>query len=143
MNIVALIGRLTRDPELRYTPSNIAVCKFTLAVDRKFKSEGQPTADFINCTAWRHTAEFVSKYFEKGVRIGVSGSITTNVWEDEEGNKRYSTEVLVNSVDFADGKNSGTGAIQGSFYSQAAKEETTASGEQFFVLDDNDGDIPF
>lgn len=143
MNIICLIGRLTKEPDLRYTASNIPVCRFTIAVDRKYAGEGQQKTDFINCVAWRSTAEFVSKYFDKGVRIGVTGSLQINTWKNEEGKKMYSAEVLVSSVYFADGKNSGTGAMQGSFYSQAAKEETTVSGEQFFVLDDNDGDIPF
>jgi len=139
MNVICLIGRLTRDPELRYTPSNIAVCKFTLAVDRKFKSDGQPTADFINCVAWRSTAEFISKYFDKGVRMGVTGSLQINTWENEEGKKMYSAEVLVNSIDFADGKKDVSTSAQPKVKVNKSEDEP-----QFIVLDDGDwDDIPF
>jgi len=104
MNKAVLMGRLTKDPELRYTASNISVCSFTVAVDRRFKSEGQPTADFIPVIAWRQTAEFVAKYFTKGQRIALSGSIQTRSWEDDSGKKHYITEVLANDVYFCEGK---------------------------------------
>ena len=104
MNNVSLLGRLTKDTELRYTQSNTAVCSFTLAVDRRFKSEGQPTVDFINCQAWGKTAEFVSTYFEKGSMIGVIGRIQTRNYEDRDGKKVYVTEVVVESCYFAGSK---------------------------------------
>lgn len=104
MNNVSLLGRLTKDTELRYTQSNTAVCSFTLAVDRRFKSEGQPTADFINCQAWGKTAEFVSTYFEKGSMIGAIGRIQTRNYEDRDGKKVYVTEVVVESCYFAGSK---------------------------------------
>lgn len=105
MNKVILMGRLTKDPELKYTPgNNTAVCQFSIAVDRKFKSEGQPTADFINIVAWRKTAEFVSKYFTKGSKIAVVGQIQTRSWDDTEGKKHYVTEVIADEVEFCESK---------------------------------------
>ena len=81
---VTLIGRLTKDPELAYTQNQLAVCRFTVAVTRRFKSVNQPTADFIPVVAWRQTAEFVSKYFTKGSRIAIVGQIQTRSWDDDE-----------------------------------------------------------
>ncbi|HOA32070.1 MAG TPA: single-stranded DNA-binding protein [Clostridia bacterium] len=139
MNVICLIGRLTREPELRYTTSNIPVCRFTIAVDRKYAGEGQQKTDFINCVAWRSTAEFVSKYFDKGVRIGVTGSLQINTWENEEGKKMYSAEVLVNSIDFADGKKDVSTSAQPKVKVNKSEDEP-----QFIVLDDGDwDDIPF
>lgn len=139
MNVICLIGRLTREPELRYTTSNLPVCRFTIAVDRKYAGEGQQKTDFINCVAWRSTGEFVSKYFDKGVRIGVTGSLQINTWENEEGKKMYSAEVLVNSIDFADGKKDVSTSAQ-----PKVKANKSADEPQFIVLDDGDwDDIPF
>ena len=104
MNKVILIGRLARDPELRYTASNTAVCQFTVAVDRRFKSDNQPTADFIPIVAWRQTAEFVAKYFSKGNRIAVTGQIQVRNWDDTEGKKHYATEVIADEVEFVESK---------------------------------------
>lgn len=105
MNNVCLVGRLIKDPELRYTSgNNTAVCSFTLAVDRRFKKEGQPDADFIPVVVWSKAAEFSSKYFVKGLRVSVVGSIQTRNWDDNEGKKHYVTEVIANEVGFADGK---------------------------------------
>lgn len=102
MNKVILIGRLTKDPEIRYTQNNTPVCNFTLAVDRRFSKDKQ--ADFISCQAWQKTAEFISKYFQKGSMIAVVGRIQTRTWEDNEGKKRYITEVIVDEVYFAGSK---------------------------------------
>ena len=108
MNTVCLVGRLTRDPELRYTPgAGTAVCNFTLAVDRRFKSEGQPEADFINIVAWAKSAEFTGKYFVKGLQVSVVGRIQTRTWEDGDGKKRYATEVVAEQLGFADAKREG------------------------------------
>ena len=140
MNSVVLIGRLTKDPELRTTASNISVCSFTVAVDRRFKSEGQPTADFINVIAWRQTAEFVSKYFRKGSRIAVVGSIQTRQWEDKEGQRRYATEVIADNVEFCERKSDNPqyeGKEAG--YNDG---DNAANGGGFYSLDD-EGDIPF
>lgn len=104
MNKVILIGRLTKDVELKNTQSGVAVCGFSIAVDRKYKAEGQPSADFINCTAWKHTAEFVAKYFRKGNRIALEGRIQTRDWVDDNGEKHYATEVVADSVEFCESK---------------------------------------
>ena len=105
MNKVCLIGRLTKDIELKTTQSNVKVANFTLAVNRRFVKEGQEqTADFINIIAWGKTAEFCNKYFSKGLQIGVTGRIQTRTWDDDEGKKHYVTEVVAEEVDFADGK---------------------------------------
>lgn len=104
MNKVILIGRLTADPELRQTPQGTAVARFTIAVDRRFKREGGPQADFISCTAWRQTADFICRYFHKGKMIAVEGSIQTRSWEDNDGKKRYSTEVIALNVEFCGDK---------------------------------------
>ena len=105
MNKVCLIGRLTKDIELKTTQSNVKVANFTLAVNRRFVKEGQEqTADFINIIAWGKTAEFCDKYFGKGQQIGISGRIQTRTWDDDEGKKHYVTEVVAEEVDFADGK---------------------------------------
>ena len=101
MNKAILMGRLTRDPEMRQTQSGVAVANFTVAVDRRFKNkDGEYDTDFINCVAWRQQAEFVSKYFYKGKPILVVGTIQTRTWEDDEGKRRYATEVVVDEVSF-------------------------------------------
>ncbi len=105
LNKVILMGRFTRDPELRSTPQGTSTCSFSLAVDRNFARQGEERkADFINCVAWRQTAEFISKYFQKGSLAAVEGSIQTRTWDDQEGKRHYATEVLVNQVYFAESK---------------------------------------
>ena len=106
MNKVVLMGRLTRDPEVRYTQTNnTLVANFSLAVNRRFTREGDSqTADFINIIAWSKTGEFVSKYFKKGQQVGVIGRIQTRSWDDQQGQKRYATEVVAEEVYFADSK---------------------------------------
>ncbi|MCD7844810.1 MAG: single-stranded DNA-binding protein [Oscillospiraceae bacterium] len=106
LNHIDLMGRLTRDPELRYTQSNTPVATFTLAVDRDFadKTTGQRPTDFIECVAWRQTGEFVSKYFSKGSMAAVSGRLQIRDWTDREGNKRRSAEVVVDNVYFGESK---------------------------------------
>ena len=100
MNKTILIGNLTKDPELTQTTSGIAVAKFTLAVQRKFKNaEGEYESDFINCVAWRNTAEFVQKYFKKGEKVAVSGSIQTRTYDNSDGKKVYVTEVVADEVE--------------------------------------------
>lgn len=100
MNKVILMGRLVADPELKQTPTDISVATFTIAVNRRFAKEGQQQADFIRCTAWRQQAEFICKYFPKGSMICVIGNIQTRSWDDSEGNKRYSTDVVVDEAYF-------------------------------------------
>lgn len=104
LNKALLQGRFTADPELRSTQSGVSVTTFALAVNRDFKKEGQPDADFINCVAWRSTAEFVCKYFQKGMQAVVDGSIQTRSYTDKDGNKRTAFEVLVDNIYFADSK---------------------------------------
>lgn len=111
LNKAILMGRFTRDPELRSTPQGVSTCSFTLAVDRNFVRQGEERkADFINCVAWRQTAEFISKYFAKGNLVAVEGSIQSRTWDDAEGKKHYVTEVLVNQAYFAEGKRDSQGA---------------------------------
>ena len=108
MNKVILVGRLTKDPELRSTTSGVSVCSFTVACDRRFVKAGEERkADFINCIAWRQTGEFISKYFVKGNRIALEGSIQTRSWQDAEGKNRYATEVVVDQCEFAQSKSEG------------------------------------
>ena len=105
LNKVILMGRFTRDPELRSTPQGISTCSFSIAVDRNFVRQGEERkADFINCVAWRQTAEFISKYFKKGSMVALEGSIQTRSWDDQDGKKRYATDVVVNQVYFAESK---------------------------------------
>ena len=104
MNKVQLIGRLTKDPEVKYTQNQIANLQFSIACDRKFKDQnGQRQSDFINCVAWRQTAEFIAKYFNKGNKIALVGSIQTRTYE-KNGAKQYITEVIVDEVEFVENK---------------------------------------
>lgn len=110
MNKVIIMGRLTKEPEIKETASNIMVASFTLAVDRRVAKGSDKTADFINCVAWRQTAEFMRNYIHKGTRIAVSGHLQTRSWDDPEGKKRYVTEVIAEEVFFADSKQDGAGS---------------------------------
>ena len=106
MNNVSLVGRLTRDPEVRYSKSNtsLAVTRFSIAVDRRFKKEGQADVDFINCVAFGKTGEFVEKYFSKGQRIGLVGRIQTGSYTNKEGQKVYTTDIVAENVEFVESK---------------------------------------
>ena len=107
MNKCELIGRLTKEPEIRNTSSQVAVCKFTIAVDRKFKNkDGEKETDFINCVAWRQTATFISSYFHKGSKIAIVGSIQTRTFDGDDGKRQYITEVVVDEAEFVESKNS-------------------------------------
>ena len=129
MNECILIGRLVKDPELKFTPQNVAVTTFTLAVDRKFSKGEEKQADFINCVSWRNTAEFVAKFFQKGQMMALTGSLQVRSWEDTQGNKRFATEVIADKVEFC-----------GSRY----EEQTSASApKDNFVPVEVDGDLPF
>ena len=109
MNKVILIGRLTKDPEVKNTSSQVQFCNFTIAVDRRFKdANGQRQADFINCVAWRQTASFIGSYFRKGSKVAVVGSLQSRSYDDQSGQKRYVTEVVVDEVEFMDSKNDST-----------------------------------
>ncbi|MCQ2482031.1 MAG: single-stranded DNA-binding protein [Clostridia bacterium] len=115
MNKVILLGRLTKEPEVKMTASQVSFCNFTIAVDRRFKdTNGQRQADFISCVAWRQTAQFIGSYFHKGSKILVGGSIQSRSYDDANGQKRYVTEVVVDEVDFADsGRNDGQAVPNG------------------------------
>ena len=131
LNRIILMGRLTRDPELRQTQSGTAVASFSLAVDRDFadKSTGQRPTDFIYIVAWRNTAEFVSKYFSKGRMAVVEGRLQIRDWEDSNGNKHRSAEVVAEHIYFGDSKRDGTAPAP--------------SAPNFAELYDDDGDTPF
>lgn len=119
-NKVILIGNLTADPELKQTPSGTSVCRFSIAVNRRFAKadQGQQTADFITVVAWRQTAEFVSKFFHKGRPILVCGQIQSRSWTDQQGVKRYATEVVADEVSFVESRSEGNGDRAGSSASQ-------------------------
>lgn len=139
LNVVALNGRLTADPELRHTQNDIAVTSFTLAVDRSYVRQGaEHQADFIDVVCWRGTAEFVCKYFTKGQLVAVEGSIQSRTYTDSNGNKRKVVEVLANQVHFAEPKRSSADNRQ------SAQAEAYSSGNNNdFVEIDGDDDLPF
>ena len=165
LNHITIMGRLTRDPELRRTGSGIAVASFTLAVDRDFspKDGGERETDFIDCVAWRQTGEFVSKYFTKGRMAVVSGRLQIRNWNDKDGNKRRSAEVVADNVYFGDSRRDDQGSASyggnayggnsygggygapapaaGGFGGYAAPSAPSAS--DFAMLDDDDAQLPF
>ena len=116
MNAWVGIGRLTRDPEVRYTQSGKACAKFTLAIDRRKSADGNQQADFIQCVAWEKTAEVISQYCTKGKKIAVEGRIQTRSYDGNDGNKRYVTEVVVQSMEFCDSKGGGVSTTHGGTY---------------------------
>ena len=160
LNHIVIMGRLTRDPELRRTGSGIAVASFSLAVDRDFspKDGGERETDFIDCVAWRQTGEFVSKYFTKGRMAVVSGRLQIRSWTDKEGNKRRTAEVVADNVYFGDSKrddqggSSYSGNSYGNYGSAPAAPAApayggysapTAPASDFAMLDDDDAQLPF
>ena len=140
LNIIVLQGRLVRDPEMRSTQSGVAVASFTLAVDRDFggRDGGEKQTDFIDCTAWRHTAEFVSKYFSKGRMAVVSGRLQIDNYTDNDGNKRRSAKVIADNIYFGDSKKDGATGGQSD---EAASLTPAPSG--FVQVDVDDGELPF
>ena len=155
LNHITIMGRLTRDPELRRTGSGTAVAAFTLAVDRDFapKDGGERECDFIDCVAWRQTGEFVSKYFAKGRMAVVSGRLQIRGWTDKDGNKRRSAEVVADSVYFGDSKRDdqdGSPYGGSSSYNQPQSSgfggysaPASAPASDFAMLDDDDAQLPF
>ena len=163
LNHIVIMGRLTRDPELRRTGSGIAVASFTVAVDRDFGSRdgGEKETDFIDCVAWRQTGEFVSKYFTKGRMIVVSGRLQIRSWTDKDGNKRRTAEVVADNCYFGDSKrdsdsgssyggNTYGGNSYGNAYSAPAGNNyggysapASAPASDFAMLDDDDAQLPF
>ena len=149
LNKVVLCGRLTADPELKQTQSGIAVVTFTLAVNRRFQSRSADTAnqqqaDFINVVAWRQTAEFISKYFKKGSALCVTGSLQTRNWQDQQGNRRYATEVVVDEAMFVDSRNENAGAPAGyTPDAYTAPSFSTPTGAPNFEEMKTEEDLPF
>ena len=157
LNHITIMGRLTRDPELRRTGSGIAVASFTVAVDRDFggRDGGEKETDFIDCVAWRQTGEFVSKYFTKGRMIVVSGRLQIRSWTDKDGNKRRSAEVVADNCYFGDSKRDDQGGSYagnsygaGSYGSAPAPayggySVPSAPASDFAMLDDDDAQLPF
>ena len=165
LNHITIMGRLTRDPELRRTGSGIAVASFTVAVDRDFggRDGGEKETDFIDCVAWRQTGEFVSKYFTKGRMIVVSGRLQIRSWTDKDGNKRRTAEVVADNCYFGDSKrdNDGGNAYGGNTYggnsygnnnyggynapapSYGGYSAPAAPASDFAMLEDDDAQLPF
>ena len=159
LNHIVLMGRLTRDPELRRTGSGVAVASFTLAVDRDYAAQGaEKETDFVDIVAWRNTAEFVSKYFAKGRMAVVTGRLQIRNWQDKEGNKRRSSEVVADNVYFGDSKrdNADGGSFnQSQGYAKSfnqvpqqqpayqAPQNVSAAPSDFSMLSDDDPDLPF
>ena len=145
LNHIVLMGRLTRDPELRRTGTGIPVATFTLAVDRDFgnnRETGERETDFIDIVVWRNTAEFVSKYFTKGRMAVVSGRLQIRSWTDKDGNKRRTAEVVADNVYFGDSRRDGDGVpAAGSFGGYSAPASAPAS--DFAMLEDDDAQLPF
>ena len=145
LNHIVIMGRLVRDPELRRTGSGTAVASFTVAVDRDFESNGQKETDFIDCVAWRQTGEFVSKYFTKGRMIVVSGRLQIRSWNDKDGNKRRTAEVVADNCYFGDSKRE----EGGNSYNAPAPDyggynaPVAAPASDYALLDDDDAQLPF
>ena len=148
LNHIVLMGRLTRDPELRYTQSQIPVASFSLAVDRDFggRDGGERQTDFIDIVAWRSTAEFVSRYFTKGRMAVVEGRLQIRDWTDKDGGKRRSAEVVADNVYFGDSKRDGgdsSGYSAAPAYKNAAPSNFNAGGSDFAEIGEDDGELPF
>lgn len=138
MNIVGIMGRLTYEPELKKTPSGVSVIRFTVAVDRSYQPSGQERqADFIDCVAWRQTAEFISRYFHKGSMIAVEGTIQTSNFTDKNGKQRKQVEVLANNVSFC-----GSKTEQGNSVTQQSNPNLNVNNDDFEEIIDDD-DMPF
>ena len=158
LNHITIMGRLTRDVELRSTQSGVSVASFTVAVDRDFgaRDGGEKQTDFIDCVAWRQTGEFVSKYFRKGSMIVVSGRLQSRKWQDRDGNNRTSWEVNADNVYFGESRRDGdsgrdsftgssnSGSSYGNSYgSGSSYGSAPAASNSFSEVDDGDGELPF
>ena len=151
MNKVVLVGRLTRDPEVRYSQGNnaTAVARYTVAVDRRFKRDGEPTADFIPCVVFGRSAEFAEKYFRQGMRVSISGRIQTGSYTNREGQKVYTTEVVVEEQEFAESKASSDSYAASHPQQNAAPAPSmpnpgAASADGFMNIPDGiDEELPF
>lgn len=142
LNKVILGGRLTSDPELKETQSGVSVCSFSIAVNRKVAKDQEQKADFINCTAWRNTAEFIHRYFRKGSSLCIVGNIQTRSWDDKNGNKRYATEVVVDEAMFVDSKNDAGQGGTSNPTTYIPEAYNTQQGANFEPVDTDSG-LPF
>lgn len=150
MNKVILMGRLVKEPEVRYSQGAepIAVARYTLAVNRRFKRQGEPEADFINCVAFGKTGEFAEKYFKKGQLVAITGRLQVRSW-DKDGERRYTTEVIIEEQHFAESKNSQPAAAEqgrkDTGEGKAAKENGQAPADGFYPINEGveDEDLPF
>lgn len=144
MNKVILVGRLTRDPEVRYTQGEnpMAIARYTLAVDRRFRRDGEPTADFINCVVFGKSAEFTEKYFRQGLRVSISGRITTGSYTNKDGVKLYTTEVTVEEQEFAESKAESESNKTSNNHTQSSSQGTSNDGF-LNVPDGIDAELPF
>lgn len=146
MNKVMLIGRLVRDPDVKTSQSGVVVARYTLAVDRRFKKDGEQTADFIGCIAFGKTAEFAEKYFKKGIKIAVVGRIQTGSYENKEGQRVYTTDVVVEENEFTESKKAASeNASQPGGAPAATASPADATGPDGFmnIPDDIDEELPF
>ena len=151
LNKVVLAGRLTGDPELKQTQSGVSVTSFSIAINRRYSSrnnnEAEQQTDFINLVAWRQTAEFITKYFRKGSAICVTGSIQTRSWQDNQGQKRYATEVVIDEAMFVDSRNESNAAQGASYvpdaYNATPSYSSNASVAPNFEELNTDDDLPF
>ena len=135
MNKVILMGRLTRDPEIRYAASNICIARYTLALNRRFKKDGEPDADFINCVAFGKNGEFAEKYLKKGMMISIVGCLQVRSWDDNDGKRHWTMEVVIDEHYFAESKKT----------SQTVAQTATTGNDGFYPIDESvsDEDLPF
>lgn len=138
MNIVVISGRLTRDPEIRYTQGAKSMCvaRYSLAVDRRFKREGEPTADFLNCVAFGKNGEFAEKYLKKGIKINVTGHIQTGSYTNKDGQKIYTTDIVVDAAEFCESKATSQQNTQ-------SAPQKTATDDFINIPDQIDSELPF
>lgn len=142
MNTIIIMGRLTDNPELRKTPNDISVTSFSVAVDRPYRSGAERQTDFFNCTAWRGTAEFISKYFAKGQMIAIEGSMQSRRYDDKDGNKRTAWEIQVNQAHFCGSKNESGSAGSYSRGDNSGASFANGGADDFSVITGDD-DLPF
>lgn len=131
LNNITIMGRMTREPEIRRTQSGTAVASFTIACERDFSNNGEKETDFIDCVAWKNTADFIGKYFTKGNMIALNGRLTTRNWQDKDGRNRKSVEVLVNNAYFGESK------------STQASPSNPSKQNDFAILEEDDSQLPF
>ena len=149
MNRVILLGRLARDPEVRYTQAAepLAVCRFAVAVDRPYsrnRQDNEPTADFINCVCFGKRGENINQYFRKGNRIAVQGRLQVSTYTDQQGNKRYSTDVVVEDFEFVESRNERANSSEGGFNPTPAPQSSVAPAPSAgFSIDSEDEELPF